>query len=80
MLQPNSELKEDVILALSNSNNTQITKVSWLSFKHARKVYGSMIVFLKKGSEAGRFLNKGFINVSGESALVRVFKPNFGPP
>ena len=67
-------------MALNDSNKTQVAKVSWLSSWYTRKVYGFMVVFLKKRSEAERLLNKGFITVGGESALVCVFEPNFGPP
>ena len=80
VLQPSGELREDTIAALEDGNNTQVAKVSWLSSRHTRKAYGSTVVFLKKGSEAERFLQEEFINVSGESAYVRVFEPNFGPP
>ena len=57
-----------------------MAKVSWLSSRHVRKAYGSMVVFIKKRSEAERLLDKGFITVGGESASVRVFEPNLGPP
>ena len=39
-----------------------------------------MVVFLRKGPEAERFLNEGFFNVGGELALVCVFEPSFEPP
>ena len=79
VLQPNGNIKEDVVSALNNRNKTQVAKVSWLSSWHARKVYGSMVVFLKNRSEAKRLLNKGFITIGEELASVYVFKPNFGP-
>ena len=80
VLQPNGDIKGDIVSALDDSNKTQVSKVSWLSSRHARKAHGSMVVFLKKRSEAERLLNEGFITVDGESASVRVFKPNLGPP
>ena len=80
VLLPLGELREDIVLALNDDNDTQVAKVSWLSSRHARKAYSSMVIFLKKRSEAERFLYKGYIDVSGESASVRVFKPSFRPP
>ena len=36
VLQPNGEITERALTALSNSNNTQVAKLSWLSSRHAR--------------------------------------------
>ena len=80
ILQPSGEMKEDVVAALNGGNKTQVAKVSWLSARQARKAYGSMVVFFTRGSESERFLREGFINVGEESAYVRVFEPNCGPP
>ena len=57
------------MVALNNSNNTQVAKLSWLSSRRTRKAYGSMVVFFTKGSEAAKFLNERYMNVGGESAL-----------
>ena len=80
VLQADGTIQEDIVSTLNDSNKTQVTKVTWLSSKQARKAYGSMVIFLKKRSEAERFLGEGFFNVGGESASVRIFEPNFGPP
>ena len=80
ILQPNGVVREDALVALNDSNNTQLAKLSWLSSRHVRKAYGSMVIFFTKGSEAARFLRDGFFTVGGESAYVRVFEPNTGPP
>ena len=80
MLQPNWDVREDTVSALNDSNEIQVAKISCLSSKHAHKAYSSMVAFLRKGSEAERFFNEGFINVGGESASVRIFEPSFGPP
>ena len=73
-------IREDLLASLNDSNKTQISKVSWLSSRHAGKAYGSMVVFFTKGSEAERFLREGFIIVGGESASVRVFEPSTALP
>ena len=39
-----------------------------------------MVIFLKRGSEAKRFLREEFIDVSKELAYIRVFKLMLGPP
>ena len=74
ILQPNGIIREDALAALNDTNNTQLAKLSWLSSRHVRKAYGSMVVFFTKGSEATRFLRDGFLTVGGESAYVRVFE------
>ena len=80
ILQPNGLIKEDALATLNDSNNTQLAKLSWLSSRHVRKAYGSMVVFFTRKSEAARFLRDGFFTVGGESAYAHVFEPNTGPP
>ena len=72
ILRPNGEVKEEAMAALNDSNNTKVAKLSWLSSRHFRKVYGSMVLFFTKRLEAERFLRDGFFTVGGESAYVRV--------
>jgi hypothetical protein len=44
-----------------------VGKPSWLSRKNVAKAYGSMVVYLAKGSDVQRYLRKGFFHVAGES-------------
>ena len=80
ILQPNGEIREDAVVAYNDSNNTQVAKLSWLSSCQTRKTYGSIVVFFTKGSEAAKFLNERYMNLGGQSAFVRVFGPDAGPP
>ena len=74
VLQPNREIKEEALTALSDSNSTKVAKLSWLSSRHAQKAYGSMVLFFTKRAEADKSLREGFFDVGGESAHVRIFK------
>ena len=73
-------IREDLMANLNDSNKTQISKVSWLSSRRAGKAYRSIVIFSTKGSEAERFLCKGFIIIGGESASIRVFEPSTALP
>jgi hypothetical protein len=41
---------------LGKENDVYIAKIAWLSRKDTGKVYGSMVVYVIKGSEAARLL------------------------
>ena len=41
---------------LGKENNVHIAKIGWLSRKDTGKAYGSMVVYITKGSEAVRLL------------------------
>ena len=60
--------------AFSQENETQVVKVAWLSNREVAKAYGSMVVYLNKGSEARRFLSEGFFYAGGESGYTRPFE------
>lgn len=47
---------------LSAANDTEVSRVSWLSDRYSKE-YGSILVELKKASEARRFLDEGFFYV-----------------
>jgi hypothetical protein len=64
---------------LGKENEVQIAKIGWLSRKDTGKAYGSMVVYVTKGSEAARLLQDQYFNVRGESAYTRVFEPRYSP-
>lgn len=64
---------------LGKENDVHIAKIGWLSRKDTRKAYGSMVVYVTKGSEAVRLLQDQYFHVAGESAYTRVFEPRYGP-
>ena len=71
ILYPDGTPKE-IKKSLSEENNTEIDKMGWLSAKSG-KAFGSMVVFLTQRSEAQRILQKGYLDVGGESAYARPF-------
>ena len=80
VLQPDREIKEGALAALSDNNNIKVAKLFWLSSRHTRKAYGSMVLFITKRAEADKFLRERFLDISNESVYVRIFKPNIGLP
>ena len=80
VIKPDGLLINDALLSLNENNNTDIAKITWLSSRQSGKAYGLIAVFFKMSSEAARFLKEAFLYVGGESATVRVFKPDMGPP
>jgi hypothetical protein len=65
--------------ALGAENEVNIAKIAWLSRKDAGKAYGSMVVYVTKGSEARRLLDNQYFHLAGESAYTTVFVPRVGP-
>ncbi|OAA57836.1 Endonuclease/exonuclease/phosphatase [Akanthomyces lecanii RCEF 1005] len=62
-----------VAALLSTADDTEVSKASWLSDRHSKN-YGSLLVELKKVSEARRFLDEGFFYVGDVSATTAAFK------
>ena len=65
--------------ALGAENNVKIAKISWLSKREAGKAYGSMVVYVTKGSDARRLLDNHYFDLAGESAKTNVFEERVGP-
>ncbi|EAQ93820.1 hypothetical protein CHGG_02055 [Chaetomium globosum CBS 148.51] len=65
--------------ALGAENDVNIAKIAWLSRKDTSKAYGSMVVYVTKGSEARRLLDGRYFHLAGESAYTTVFAPREGP-
>ncbi len=64
---------------LGEENEVNIAKIAWLSRKDQGKAYGSMVVYVTKGSEAARLLQDQYFHVAGESAYTRVYERRVGP-
>jgi hypothetical protein len=60
--------------AFAKENDTQIAKIAWLSNREVPKAYGSMVVYLNKGSDARRLLQEGFFYAGGESGYTKTFE------
>ncbi len=64
---------------LGKENNVSIAKISWLSKKDSNKAYGSMVVYITKGTDAKRLIDGNYFDIAGESAYTRIFEPQMGP-
>jgi hypothetical protein len=73
------DLQPGVIEKLGKENEVKIAKLVWLSKKDSGKAYGSMVVYVSKGSEAVRLLQAQYFHVAGESAYTRVYEPRKRP-
>src|SRR5437016_1359471 len=60
--------------AFSKENETIVAKISWLSKKDIPKAYGSIVVYLTKGTDTQRLLVKGFFHARGESGMTSTFE------
>jgi hypothetical protein len=52
---------------LGQENEVSIGKIAWLSRRDSGKVYGSMVVYVTKRSDAARLLRDQYFHVAGES-------------
>ncbi|KAJ5414988.1 hypothetical protein N7509_000086 [Penicillium cosmopolitanum] len=74
VLDGNHDVLAGAAEAMSEENDTTVAKIKWLSTKEAAKPYGSMVVYLTKGTDARRLLADGYFHVGGESGTTRVFE------
>jgi hypothetical protein len=79
VLDANGNLLPGVMEALGAENEVNIAKIAWLSKKDSSKAYGSMVVYVTKGSEARRLIEGQYFHLAGESAYTAVFAPREGP-
>ncbi|KAJ6168143.1 hypothetical protein N7497_000986 [Penicillium chrysogenum] len=74
VLDENHEILAGAAAALGEENETTVAKMTWLSSKETAKPYGSMVVYLTKGTDARRLLADGYFHVGGESGTTSVFE------
>ena len=79
VLESDGSLRTDAAERLGKENEVRIAKIAWISRKDNGKEYGSMIIYVNKGSEAVRLLHGQYFNLDGESAFTRVCEPRTGP-
>jgi hypothetical protein len=65
--------------ALGKENEVNIAKIAWLSRRDSAKAYGSMVIYVTKGSDAKRLLEGKYFHLAGESAYTNTFEPRIGP-
>lgn len=74
VLDENHEILIGAAAALGEENETTVAKMTWLSSRETAKPYGSMVVYLTKGTDARRLLADGYFHVGGESGTTSVFE------
>ncbi|KAF6525346.1 hypothetical protein HZS61_011141 [Fusarium oxysporum f. sp. conglutinans] len=74
VLNERNEVRTEITEMLGRENDTEVAKIAWLSKRDIPKAYGSMVVYLKKRSEARRFINEGFFVAGGESGTTKAFE------
>jgi hypothetical protein len=79
ILDQNGKVLPGAAEVLGKENEVHIAKIGWLSRRDTGRAYGSMVVYVTKGSEAARLLQDQYFHVAGESAYTRVFEPRYGP-
>jgi hypothetical protein len=79
VLDANGNLLLGAMEALGTENEVNIANIAWLSRKDSCKVYGSMVVYVTKGSEARRLIDGQYFHLAGESAYTAVLAPREGP-
>ena len=56
VLDENGGIRAGAAEIFSQENETTVAKIGWLSKKNESKVYGSMVVYVTKGSDVRRLL------------------------
>jgi hypothetical protein len=74
VLDDKDEIRAGVAAAFSEENEATVAKIAWLSRKESAKAYGSMVVYLTKGSDVRRLLAEGFFHAGGESGVTSAFE------
>jgi hypothetical protein len=74
VLDENGDIRVGAAAAFGEENETTVAKIAWLSRKENAKAYGSMVVYLTKGSDARRLLAEGFFHAGGESGVTSTFE------
>jgi hypothetical protein len=74
VLDENGDIRVGAAAAFGEENETTVAKIAWLSRKENVKAYGSMVIYLTKGSDARRLLAEGFFHAGGESSVTSTFK------
>jgi len=74
VLDENGDIRTGAAEAFGRENETTVAKMEWLSNKTKAKAYGSMVVYLTKGSDTRRLLREGFFHAAGESGNTGIFE------
>ena len=79
ILDQDGAIRPEAMEVLGKENDVRIAKMAWLSNKDTGKAYGSMVIYVTRGSDAVRLLQEQYFHIAGESAYTRIYKPRTGP-
>ena len=79
VLDDKGEIQAGAAEALSQENDAIVAKIAWLSKKEVPKAYGSMVVYITKGSDVRQLLDEGFFYAGEESGYTRIFEHRTHP-
>jgi hypothetical protein len=79
VLDQDGSIRPDAAEVFGKENEVRIAKMVWLSKKENAKAYGSMVVYVTKGSDAVRLLQGQYFHIAGESAYTSVYELRTGP-
>ena len=74
VLDEKDEIRAEAAATFSEENEATVAKIAWLSRKDNAKAYGSMVVYLTKGTDARGLLTDGFFHAGGESGVTSTFE------
>jgi hypothetical protein len=74
ILNTDGSMLPGITESLGKENEASVAKVAWISKRDNGKAYGSMIVYLHRGSDANRLLQEGYFHINGESGFTNVFE------
>ncbi|KAI9146629.1 hypothetical protein HJFPF1_13612 [Paramyrothecium foliicola] len=72
-------IRPEAAETFSRENDMQVAKVVWLSKRDIAKAYRSMVIYLKKASDAKKALQEGFFYAGGESGYTGPFERRARP-
>jgi hypothetical protein len=72
VLDENDETRAGAAAAFGEENETIVAKIARLSRKGSVKAYGSIVVYLTKGTDARRLLADGFFHAREESGMTSI--------
>lgn len=79
VLTQDGSIRAEAAEVFGKENDVRIAKMAWLSKKDTAKAYGSMVVYVTKGSDAVRLLQGQYFHIAGESAYTSVYELRTGP-
>ncbi|KAJ6436683.1 reverse transcriptase [Purpureocillium lavendulum] len=73
VLDEMGDIRAGAMEAFSKENDVQVAKIAWLSKRDIPKAYGSIVVYVTKGSDAKRLLSEGFFYAGAWIFNMRIY-------